>query len=473
MRKVLLLLMLSAIALASMAQQPPISRLEINNVHPTILGDGSCYVPQQYNEWSGEPKPCPTWAVPAGTAKETIFQHALWFGGLDADSTLHLAALKYRHGGQDYWMGPLKTSDASIDMLTSMKYHHIWNLTRAEVEQFVANHGNAGYQIPEDILTWPAHGDEGYAENLAPFVDVNGDGQYNPADGDYPDIRGDQCLFFIFNDNYGTHEETGGVPLGLEVHGMVYGFDAPDDEALNNTVFVHYTFFNRSANDYDSTYVGLWTDWDLGYAKDDYVGCDVQHNSCYVYNGRFIDGNGEPQAYDSIIPAQVLTILEGPNNLGLTGFMYHENSFSGMGDPQYDLEYYMLLKSYWKDGNYLMYGGSGYPGTEGVVGPKCKYMFPGDSDPANLGTNGSAPGGGYNTNGRYWTDPGAGNPSGDRRGLASVGPFVFPAGGVKELDYALITVWGREGEYGPMASVSRIGEFVEHVKAMFDNGFAK
>lgn len=59
MKKRLFLLMLSAIALTSLAQQPPISHLEINNVRPTILGDGSCYVPMNYVD--EDDKPCTTW----------------------------------------------------------------------------------------------------------------------------------------------------------------------------------------------------------------------------------------------------------------------------------------------------------------------------------------------------------------------------------------------------------------------------
>lgn len=429
-------------------------------MYPTILGDGSCFVPQEYDEWNGIFKPCITWAVPTGTTKETIYQHALWFGGLDATDSLHLAALRYgmgpdMHGGRDYWSGPLKTTDATIDMMTSMKYHHIWNLTRAEIEQFIANYNNPSYPIPEDILTWPAHGDADYADNLAPFVDVNGDGRYNPTDGDYPDIKGDQCLFFIFNDNFKPHTETQGGAVGLEVHGMVYGFDAPNDEALNNTVFVNYKFYNRSSNDYHNTYLGLWTDWDLGYMNDDYIGCDVQRNSCFAYNGREIDGSGEPQAYGDNPPVQVVTVLNGPDNLGMTGFMYHNNSSDVAGDPKYAMEYYLYLQSCWRDGQHLQYGGGGYPGMYGTVGPECNYMFLGDTDPDHHDF--------------VWTEETAENAPGDRRGLASVGPFNFPAGGMKELDYALITVWKNNSQ----TAMERKGEFIDHIKALFDNGFVK
>jgi hypothetical protein len=46
----------------------------------------------------------------------------------------------------------------------------------------------AGYTIPKFILEWPAHGNLANKEDyyLAPFYDYNGDGNYNPYDGDYP-----------------------------------------------------------------------------------------------------------------------------------------------------------------------------------------------------------------------------------------------------------------------------------------------
>ena len=260
-KKMLLLFVLCATYLASLAQYPPISHIETNNVRATILGNGTCFVPQQgtyYEEWQESHGDCPTWELPQGSGKETVFQLALWFGGLDTDDSLHVAAFQYGQVGMDYWSGPLKPMEGTTDLMTSLKFHRVWNLTRAEIEQFIANHDNGGYVIPEDILTWPAHGEEGYAENLAPFVDVNGDGHYNPADGDYPDIKGDQCLFFIFNDNYTRHTESGGPSLGLEVQTMVYAFDAPDDEAVNNTVFFNYKIYNRSSSDYHEVYLGIW-----------------------------------------------------------------------------------------------------------------------------------------------------------------------------------------------------------------------
>ena len=432
----LLIILFSSFAFASMAQVPPLSHCATNNINATILGDGSCFLSQEYVQ--GEISGCPTWEVPAGSGKQTIFQHSLWFGGLDANDVLHLAAIKYNQNSHDYWAGPLKTTDATIDLMAALKYHHIWNLTREEIDHFIAHHAEDNYEAPEDILTWPAHGEGDYAQNLAPFVDVDGDGHYNPEAGDYPDIKGDQCLFFIFNDNYDIHLETGGYNIGLEVHAMVYAYNTPDDEALNNTVFVNYKFINRSANDYHDVYLGLWTDWDIGYLMDDYVGCDVQRNSCFCYNGVPVDGNGTPDAYGDNPPAQVLTVLAGPysdahERLGMSGFIFF-NSYSNVtGDPSTSNEYYNYLRSLWKNG-----------------------------------TNGIQPEG-YGTNGVYWTEEQCGNTPEDRRGLASVGPFSLPAGSMQELDYAMITVWKNESQ----SAMERKGEFIDHIKTLFSNGLAK
>ena len=466
---ILLIILLSSFAFASIAQLPPISHCATNNINATILGDGSCYLSQSYEE--GEIASCPTWEVPAGSGKQTIFQHSLWFGGLDDNDSLHLAAFRYGQAGQDYWAGPLKTTDASIDLMTVLKYHHIWDLTREEIDHFIAHHGEAGYEIPEDILTWPAHGEGDYAQNLAPFVDMNGDGRYNPEAGDYPDIKGDQCLFYIFNDNFGPHTETAGKNIGLEIHAMVYAYNAPDDEALNNTVFVNYKFYNRSNSNYHDVYLGLWTDWDIGYGWDDYVGCDVQHNSCFGYNGLPEDGTGEPNTYGDDPPVQVLTVLAGPytndnEHLGMTGFMYFNNSSIVNGDPRDPEDYYNYMRGHWKNGQPMLYGGDGY--NSGTLDLPCKYMFPGDSDPDNIGTNGIQPEG-YGTNGVYWTEEQCGNIPSDRRGLATVGPFSFSTGETQELDYAMITVW----KNGSQSAMERKGEFIDHIRALFTNGLTK
>ena len=507
-KETLLLLMLCSFALASTAQQPPFSRCDANNVNATIIGDGTCYA-RFFNIYS--PGICPIWEVPAGSGKSTIFQHSLWFGGLDTEDSLHLAGFRFGQVGTDYWTGPLTTTDATTSLMDMLKYYRVWNLTRDEINAFIAHHGEPGYETPDDILTWPAHGEGDFAANLAPFVDVDGDGHFDPETGDYPAIKGDQCLFFIFNDSYAEHTESGGRKVGLEVHAMVYAYDNPKDEALYNTVFVNYEFFNRSANDYHDVYLGLWTDWDIGYMQDDYVGCDVQRGACFGYNASPIDGQGEPEAYGDNPPAQVLTILAGPymdadgrdnpgyngdcealfngtypadkyayngfnfgngivddERMGMTGFLYHNNNLGVNGDPEIAEDYYNYLCGYWKNHTPMMYGGNGLV-TGNVVGPECKFMFPGDSDPCNFGTNGIAPNDGYNSGDKFWTEEECENEPADRRGLAIVGPFSFNAGGTQVIDYAITTVWKDDDH----SAKERMYAIIDYIKARFTHGYSK
>jgi hypothetical protein len=482
-KKTLLLLMLMGIAGFATAQQVPTSIIEVNNVRGNILGTGNVWSILLDNEL--------TWEVPKDSGMSTIFQYSLWVGGVDVNNQLHLAANRYNQVGRDYWMGPLQTAYPTIDDETELQFEHIWNLTRSQIDEFISNYGQEGYEIPEDILTWPAHGPEGYAWNLAPFVDVDGDGFYSPVHGDYPDIMGDQCLFFIFNDSYAAHTESGGSNLGLEVHAMVYAYDTPDNDALNNTVFFHYELYNRSTNAYYSTYVGVWNDWDIGYGYDDFVGCNVHLGACYGYNG-----DSHDDVYGTNHPVQVNTILAGPfmdpdgldnpaydgncessnayynvnfdngivddERLGLSRFMVQSNNNSSMSDPEVAAQYYQAFQGYWKDGTRVMYGGNGYNGVD-VVGPECDFMFPDDSDPCNYGTNGVLPNGGYNVNGNYWTEVAVGNAPQDRRGLGAVGPFTFEPGAMQPLDFAMTTVWKTERE----SALNRVEPVIKEVIAKF------
>jgi hypothetical protein len=135
-------------------------------------------------------------------------------------------------------------------------------------------------------------------------------------DGDYPLIRGDQCIFFIMNDDK-VHTETNGERLKVEIHGMAYVFDSPADSALSHTVFVHYDLVNRSLNTYQDTYIGIFTELELGYIWDDYVGSDVNRSSYYCYNGDnydedCIDQWSSCKGYGQYPPAQSVTVLAGP-----------------------------------------------------------------------------------------------------------------------------------------------------------------
>ena len=460
--------------------------LDHNNIRAQIQAAGHQF-------WKGPDQnyTMPVYEFPKGSGINSIFNSNIWIGGMDESGDLRLAAERYNQVGLDYWPGPLSKngSELSIDTSTVIEWQYVWKLTKEEIIYHKFHWWEAGYEPIENIATWPAHGDEAQyqAEYLAPFIDVDGDSIYNPMEGDYPLIRGDQCIYFIIND-LRQHTESSGEALGLEIHGMAYEFY--DDEILpmNNTLFFSYKIFNRSENTFDNTYIGLFTDFDLGYAWDDYVGCDVARGTYYGYNGDSIDGDGEPGTYGDYIPAQGITILGGPmmdadgidnpdggcdesingvgfgddiadnERYGMKKFIYFNNGGNAaQSDPSIAPEYYSYLQGIWKDGTVMEYGGNGHV-SSGAYGPAASFMFPSLSDPCYWGTNGIEPYGPID-----WTETSAGNLPGDRRGLSVMGPFTFEPGTMERVDIAYVSAFPDDDN----TAVEQLMNYIDVVKAEY------
>ncbi|MDD4604326.1 MAG: T9SS type A sorting domain-containing protein [Bacteroidales bacterium] len=472
------------------------SYLDINNVRARFNASGLHFSFENTD-----------YEVPKGSGKTSLFSNSLWIGGKDEQHQLHFAGEKYGQGTQssshvkhDYFPGP-KMDSLKYENLRDTVWNYIWNLKKSEIDYHRAHFWEAGYTPIHDILTWPGNGDTalGQAHKLAPFSDRNADGIYDPYDGDYPEIRGDQALFFIFNDDKLYHSESTGKKLGVEIHGMAYGFDLPNDSAFKNTIFLQYKLYNRSQNTYDSTLLGVFSDIDLGYANDDYLGCDVERNMYFGYNGTPVDGSGQSYAYGENPPAQSVIILGGPymdpdyldnprydlngnqlcdfsvnglnfgdsivdnERFGLQRFWSITNMFFNVNPyPTYADDYYRLLSGKWQDGTSLIYGGNGHP-TFGGYGPACNFMFPGESDTLNWGVGCAPPNGPVN-----WTETTAGNNPEDRRGVGVTGPFTFKPGDVQEIDIAF--TWARDYvNPGPLASVDKLRLMVDQINKSFVN----
>ncbi|PLX09191.1 MAG: hypothetical protein C0598_12020, partial [Marinilabiliales bacterium] len=461
--------------------------LNINDIKARVQASGLQFFPGPIEGSTSEASN--VFEFPINSGKNTIFNSALWIGGMDEQNHLHIVAERYRQAGIDYWPGPIseQNQELSIDTSTVINWQKVWMLTKEEVVFHKLHYWQEGYQPIDNIANWPAHGNEdlNQPEYLAPFVDVDGDGSYIPLNGDYPLIRGDQCIYFIIND-LRSHNESGGDSLGMEIHAMAYQFEMSDNTPMNNSVFYSYKIFNRSNNVYHDTYIGLFTDFDIGYGWDDYVGCDVQRGAFYGFNGDSIDGtnNNEPEAYENEIPAQGIVILGGPlmdaNNiddpdancdesitgigfgdgeidnerLGMTKFIWFGNASGPQSDPNTAEEYYNYLEGNWLDGTAMEYGGNGHF-SSGAYGPAANFMFPGLSDPCYWGTGGDEPFGPIN-----WTETSAGNFPGDRRGLSVMGPFTFEAGSVEKVDIAYVAAFPD----GEKTDVETVLDYIDVVK---------
>ena len=530
--------------------------LDINNVRTRINSGGDMW-------WDLPAGTGSKYFIPANGSATSLFAGSLWIAGVDVNNQLKCAALRFRQVGNDYYTGPLTVDGkASITPETCAKWDKIFKITRAEVDEFLV-HVQDGtldeYEIPSIITNWPAtrgnDDPEGIAKYLAPFYDADGNGEYEPQKGDYPyyDItnelchtkiptmeeelegtmhgsiladqvlKGDQTLWWIFNDKGAAHTESNGQAIGIEVRAQAFAF-ATNDE-INNMTFYSYEIINRSTYTLTGTYFSPWTDVDLGYGWDDYVGCDVARGLGYGYNGSAVDGNGEPEAYGSQPPAIGIDFFQGPymdpdgidnpkytflqvfdhidpvsgdsifvndsttavqvvdesingvnfgngivddERFGMRRFVDHNNSSADNGDPTTAPQYYNYLRRIWKNGAKMRYGGNAYTGSD-VVGPECDFMFPGDSDPWNWGTGGTPPNGGYNSNGLFWSEEQCQNAPNDRRFMQSAGPFTLEPGAVNYITFGV--PWARATSGGAWASVELLRVVDDKCQALFDNCF--
>ena len=538
---------------AGCAQATSYRYLDINNVRARINTGGDMW-------WDLPGGIGSKYFIPAEGTATSLFSGALWIGGLDVNGQLKLAAQKYRQDGLDYWTGPLTIDGtAAIDKETCSEYDRHFLITRDEVDLFRAWWASEdreaeypGYTIPESFYEWPAHGDISMNQSyyLAPFKDVDGDGDYDPENGDYPYydvdnelcpsnfvndptyepdptpdteigdvkggllvdqiLKGDQTLWWVFNDKGDFHTESQGAAIGLEIRAQAFAFATND--VINNMTFYSYEIINRSTFRLTETYFSPWVDTDLGYAWDDFVGCDVGRGLGYCYNGKAVDGSGTPECYGSQPPAIGVDFFQGPyldadgddnpkynvvivngdttyeqiinesingvnfgngivddERYGMRRFVYHNNGGPAyMSDPKVAAEYYNLLRGIWKDNTKMLYGGNGHI-SSGAVGPATDFMFPGNSDPWNWSTGGMPPNGGYNTNGKYWTEEEADNRPNDRRFMQSAGPFILEPGAVNYITVGI--PWARAASGGPMASVELLRVVDDKCQALFDNCF--
>lgn len=447
--------------------------------------------------------------VPKGSGSNTIYAANFWFAGLDANAQLKGYAETYASNPyppipyQNYNgnAGPIGATTNFENY--SYQWDRVWKVSTTDIQNHVA-----GTSTTEAIANWPAHGDttKGQAFNLAPFVDVDFDGVYNPVLGDYPKIKGQQAIYFIRNSDRSANQMQT-TNINFEFHGIVYAFDCPEDSAINNTIFIDYTIYNRSTTDLTDCYFGQWVDFDLGNSNDDFVGCDVARGTFYVYNGDINDeDNLGVTGYGSYLPAQGVTFLKGANQnndgvdnplttnvpvaiaqngipyaglgigfgdaildneyYGLSHFMYYNigSQINGNGDPANTADYYNYLQGKWTNGNSMVWGGDGNSLSTGGV-TSSNYMFTNDSDPLFWSTTGVV------SNPVIWNETSAGNTPSDRRGIGSIGPFTLLAGESAEIELAFVFGIDYNSPGNNTAGIVVMQERVDSIRSYHANGF--
>lgn len=190
--------------------------------------------------------------------------------------------------GDSMWVYAGPTS-GNMDEEHIKRYHQVWKLDRAQVLAHGTSWNSPGYSAPYAISNWPGNGDGsgGIPEMLAPYVDVDGNGSYEPQLGDLPAVLGDQGIYWIMH----TEEDAviGTARMDLDMHVQMYAYHAESDPAIRNTVFLNYKVINRSPHTYTDMRFGQFALFDIGCDVDDRLECDSTRSLFLGYNGDAFD----------------------------------------------------------------------------------------------------------------------------------------------------------------------------------------
>ncbi len=513
---------------AACAPATALRNLEWNSVRALLENGGSLWYNRSIDKGS--------YFVPKEGGVSVVYGGALWMAGISPDQQLKLAAARYRTNGNDFWPGPL-TNDGSaeVDEATCSAYDQFSICERQDAMRHrqyfecaqdptcdLSTEFPQGYSIPTYFFDYPAHGNVALGQDyyLAPFLDFDGDGNYDPSLGDYPwydflqeidcgnrrredqvPLYGDQTYYWIFNDKGNVHTESLGEPIGMEIRAQSFAFSTNDE--INNMTFCNYVLVNQGTQTLTNTFFAQWVDCDLGGHVDDYVGCDVQRGLGYSYNGdAFDEATGYSIGYGEQPPAMGIDFFEGPyqdadgidnplttvftdaidslgipypgigigygdgiadnERFGMRKFLYYNWSSGIDGQPSQSVHYYNYMRGFWKNGQRMAYGGNGITTSSGAnLDIAADYMYPGDTDPYQWGTVGQET--------EPWTEQTAGNPPGDRLFLQSAGPFTLEPGDYNNITVGMVFARAEAGD--PFASVELLRIADDKAQALFDNCF--
>ncbi|MBN1481530.1 hypothetical protein EH223_04130 [candidate division KSB1 bacterium] len=350
---------------------------------------------------------------PKGSNKTIDYASGIWLCGKDPSGSIRTACAEY---SSEFQPGPLGSDPKD----TKYRIYKISSTDNREEGE-------------GDWEEWPY--DLG-----APTLKAADGSDSLDADGKkIPGLIGDQTMFWVMNDGQAAaHANVFSTsPMNVEVKVTVFGFNKADP--LGNIMFMRFEFENKGNISFDSCYVALWDDPDLGDAADDLVGCDTTLSLGYCYNGGPVDAT-----YGTTPPAIGMDFFQGPevpvgsgNYLPMTSFVYYWNGAPDpFGDPEDAPQMFNFMKGFTSDG-------TSYTDAEGQP---TKFVFAGDP-----------------VTGSGHLDDHAD----DRRFLMSSGPFTLNPGDRQVVVGAKIIAPGTDNK----SSVTALRFFDSFAQNAFDNDF--
>ena len=370
---------------------------------------------------------------PKGSHKYINFASGLWIAG-KVGGDIRTAVGEY---GPEFVAGPWGSDQGASE-------HQLYIVNKSDLADPLAS---------DDFQNWPT--DLG-----APYVDVDGNGSYDPLPNgsDHPEFLGDQVIWWVMNDgSQAQHSIFNTLPIGIEVQMTIWGYDRPD--AFGDMMFVKGLLINKGGVDVDSTIIGLWADPDLGYAGDDFVGCDTTLSLGYCYN----DGSDSDYGVDApaigydffqgpIVPSAGDTAyalgrnIPGYKNLEMSSFVKYINGDPVYTDPNDATEAYNYMSGFLRDGA---------PFINSETGVASMFVHPDDPND-NTGAGDGV-----------WVDSDD-HASGDRRFLMNVGPFTLASGDTQEVVFGMLIARGSDA----LSSITALKQIDQLAQLAYDIDFA-
>ena len=417
--------------------------------------------------------------APKGDSIHSIFSSTIWMSSVDtlADRTIKSSIGHEVYGNQgEIHVGPVDIVNQKRD--TSSQFQRLWKIDQNTIDFHIANWNQSKYTLPVSIKDWPGNGNSNTAKILAPFEDIDGDSIYEPNQGEYPVILGDQAIFLIAN-NFKNNPIDSiyqyvpdpndprviidsifqgiSTPMQIEIHMMVYAYSSSSKE-VSNSIFVNTKLFHRSnsdALDHNNFKFSTFNDFDIGGPTDDYVGTDSIRNMVYAYNSVRNDiGNLQIKGYSRNLAAQGVKYL----NSSLANSIEYTDPFTGIWRH---LKRFVipLQRSKWINGRNLTYGGDGFTYCTDT-NKLTNYYFSGNPVLINDSSQWTA------LNWCPATSLQSPSPSGDKRIIGTPNlPSQFNHSTSIEFDYAYVFA---QDTGGVVASVATLQIAADSVQAFYD-----
>ncbi len=403
----------------------------------------------------------------------TTFTSSLWLSGYDPAGNAFLSAQTYSPQTIDNGLtGPIDPNTGGPYADLTSVFNRFFEVTNDEIQAFLADFadGSIDNDIPANLLIWPAVGNPYFFDfsgeelpnhpgGLAPFFDQDGDGLYDPANGDYPLIKGaSQAFYYVYHFGPAIGQSIPSTRSEVQVLARIY--EAAN--SIGHTAFFDYKLIQTKFEDLRNFRIAMFVDPDLGCYADDYLGYNEECEFMYAYNQDALDGTDEQGGCDGVpipvfeneIPIMAYSFIKKPEvfiNQEVqelkTDFFIAYNSLNPISSlPSTQEGYLQNLNGTWLDNTPITFGGDGL--NFGSI-DSVNFCYPGN--PADV--NG-------------WSACTASVPQSERRALLGLEDFTFPPGGVVEFTFAAFAHMGAEL---PCPDITETSSICEEIKAFNAN----